>query len=70
MSAWCIHAMVRAMSGMGQDLAETGAASVETGLGNSPLYLRIRDVLAEAIPATTIAPLGIVTPAIVMSSRA
>lgn len=37
--------MVRAMNGMAQVLAE----EAESGLDRSPLYLRIRDVLAEAI---------------------
>lgn len=43
--------MVRAMNGRGQDLAEAGAESAEAGLDKSPLYLRIRDVLAQAISA-------------------
>lgn len=43
--------MVRAMIGTGQVLADTDADSVEAGLDKSPLYLRIRDVLAEAISA-------------------
>ena len=43
--------MVRAMIGTGQALAETGAESAEGALDKSPLYLRIRDVLAEAIAA-------------------
>ena len=37
--------MVRAMNGTAQVLAE----EAESGLDRSPLYLRIRDVLAEAI---------------------
>lgn len=43
--------MVRAMNEAGQVLAETGAESAEAALDKSPLYLRIRDVLAEAISA-------------------
>ncbi len=43
--------MVRAMNGTGQVLAETGAESAEAALDKSPLYLRIRDVLADAISA-------------------
>lgn len=41
--------MVRAMNGTAQVLAEMGAESAEVALDNSPLYLRIRDVLADAI---------------------
>lgn len=43
--------MVRAMNGTGQVLAEAGAESAEAALDKSPLYLRIRDVLADAISA-------------------
>ena len=43
--------MVRAMIGTGQVLAEAGAESAEAALDKSPLYLRIRDVLADAIAA-------------------
>jgi DNA-binding transcriptional regulator YhcF (GntR family) len=40
-----------AMIGTGQGLAETGAENAETVLDKSPLYMRIRDVLAEAMSA-------------------
>lgn len=43
--------MVRAMDDMGQVLAETGGEGSEVALDKSPLYLRIRDVLADAISA-------------------
>lgn len=40
--------MVRAMNGTGQVLADMGAPGAEAALDKSPLYLRIRDVLADA----------------------
>ena len=43
--------MVDAMNGTGQVTAEAGAESDEAGLDKSPLYLRIRDVLLDAIAA-------------------
>lgn len=43
--------MVRAMNDKGHGSAEADAQSVETALDKSPLYLRIRDVLADAISA-------------------
>lgn len=43
--------MVRAMNATGQVLAEIGAENAEAALDKSPLYLRIRDVLADAISA-------------------
>lgn len=41
--------MVRAMNDSSQGLAEAGGEGMEAALDKSPLYLRIRDVLADAI---------------------